>query len=587
MADARRPSRGDRHTEAWQDKPWKHFQRVVFRLQKRIYRAQQRHERGMVHTLQRLLLASSAARHLAVRRVTQENRGKRTAGVDGVASLRPPERLQLASALRDLSGQTDPIRRVYIPKPGKAEQRPLGIPTMADRARQTLVTLALEPEWEAQFEPNSYGFRPGRSTHDAIGAIFLSLKHTPPYVLKADLEQCFDRIDHAYLLAKLDTFPRLRRLIKSWLKAGIMEEEILTPSWAGTPQGGPASPLLANVALHGLEEELRRSVPRRKHGLNWQPTVVRYADDALILHRDLETLMALHDRAEGWLQHVGLRFKPRKTRISHTLHSHQGKAGCDFLGFNVRQYRVGRHRSGKNGTGKPLGFKTLIKPSRDAQKRHLRRTGALIRRHRGASQETLTKALGPVITGWSRYYAHVVSKAVFGKRYYRVHHQLRRWALWRHPHKGYRWRMSRYWLRKDGVIGFGKTQTLPKHPDMPITRHVKVAGTRSPYDGDWAYWGLRLRRYAGLSPREQQLLRAQSGQCGWCGLYFTISDRIEVHHEDRDRTNDRFTNLKLLHRHCHDTVHSTHDKGHQAEKLHDRKRSRAVLQRQGAGQSAS
>lgn len=211
----------------------------------------------------------------------------------------------------------------------------------------------------------------------------------------------------------------------------------------------------------------------------------------------------------------------------------------------------------------------------------------MIRRHRGASQETLTKALGPVITGWSRYYAHVVSKAVFGKRYYRVHHQLRRWALWRHPHKGYRWRMYRYWLRKDGVIGFGKTQTLPKHPDMPITRHVKVAGTRSPYDGDWAYWGLRLRRYAGLSPREQQLLRAQSGQCGWCGLYFTISDRIEVHHEDRDRTNDRFTNLKLLHRHCHDTVHSTHDKGHQAEKLHDRKRSRAVLQRQGAGQSAS
>jgi RNA-directed DNA polymerase len=164
---------------------------------------------------------------------------------------------------------------------------------MADRARQTLVTLALEPEWEAQFEPNSYGFRPGRSTHDAISAIFLSIKHTPQYVLKADLEQCFDRIDHTYLLTKLNTFPRLRRLIKSWLKAGLMEGTVLTPARAGTPQGEPASPLLANVALHGLEEALRRHVPRRKDGCNWLPTVVRYADDALILHRDLNTLMAL------------------------------------------------------------------------------------------------------------------------------------------------------------------------------------------------------------------------------------------------------------------------------------------------------
>jgi RNA-directed DNA polymerase len=265
---------------------------------------------------------------------------------------------------------------------------------MADRARQTLVTLALEPEWEVQFEPNSYGFRPGRSTHDAIGAIFLSLRQTSQYMLKADIQQCFERIDHTYLLAKLNTFSRLRRLIKSWLKAGIMEGNILTPSRAGTPQGGPASPLLANIALHGLEEHLRQSVPRRKGGLNWQPTVVRYADDALILHRDLETLVVLQEQAEGWLQHVGLRFKPRKTRISHTLQPYQGKPGCDFLGFNVRQYCVGRHRSGKNSAGNPLGFKTLFKPSRDAQKRHLRRTGALIRRHRGTSQETFDQGSG-------------------------------------------------------------------------------------------------------------------------------------------------------------------------------------------------
>jgi RNA-directed DNA polymerase len=413
MADAGSPTRDNRHTEAWQDKPWKHFQRIVFRLQKRIYRAQQRHDRRMVHKLQRLLLTSHAARYVAVRRVTQDNCGKRTAGVDGVASLRPPARVQLAMALRNLSGKADPIRRVYIPKPGKQEQRPLGIPTMCDRARQTLVTLALEPKWEAQFEPNSYGFRPGRSSHDAIGAIFLSIKHTPQYVLKADIEHCFDQIDHAALLAKLNTFPQLRRLIKSWLKAGLLEGAVLTPSRAGTPQGGPASPLLANIALHGLEEALRRSVPRQKHGVNWQPTVVRYADDALILHRDLTTLLTLQERAAEWLQQIGLHFKPRKTRITHTLHPYQGHVGCDFLGFHIRQYPVGRHRSGKNGMGRLLGFKTLIKPSREAQQRHLQRTGTVIRRYRGASQETLVKALRPIITGWSRYYAHVVSKAVF------------------------------------------------------------------------------------------------------------------------------------------------------------------------------
>jgi RNA-directed DNA polymerase len=176
---------------------------------------------------------------------------------------------------------------------------------MADRARQTLVTLALEPEWAAQFEPNSYGFRPGRSTHDAIAAILLSITHTPQYVLKADLEQCFDRLDHTSLLTKLHTFSWLRRLSKSWRKAGMLAGEILPPARAGTPQGGPASPLLAKVALHGLEEALRHHIPRRKQGHNWQPTVVRSADDALILHRDLDTLRALQEQAEGWLRQVG------------------------------------------------------------------------------------------------------------------------------------------------------------------------------------------------------------------------------------------------------------------------------------------
>jgi hypothetical protein len=178
----------------------------------------------------------------------------------------------------------------------------------------------------------------------------------------------------------------------------------------------------------------------------------------------------------------------------------RGDGNIISLPNNIRQYPIGRHRSGKNGAGQLLGFKTLITPSQDAQKRHLQRTGTLIRRHRGASQEALIKALGPVIAGWSRYYAHVAAKAVFVKMYHRVHHQLRRWAYWRQHNKCYRWRMHRYWQRKDGGIVFGKTRMLPRHPETPMTRHAKVAGTRSPYDGDWAYGacgcgGMRASRH--------------------------------------------------------------------------------------------
>src|SRR5215470_9046175 len=316
------------------------------------------------------------------------------------------------------------------------------------------------------------------------------------------------------------------------------------------------------------------------HQSNYVEPYSRFTLDMVILHRNAETLQALHIRTETWLQRVGLQLKPSKTRIAHTLEPTHEQVSFDFLSFTVRQYRVSPHRSGKNGAGQPLGFKTLIRPSKTAQRRHLQRTGAVIRRHRGTHQDHLITALGPVITGWSRYYAHVASKATFTQMYHRVHHQLRRWVRWRHPHKGYRWRMARYWHRHHGTLVFGQTRVLPRHPETPITRHAKVAGRRSPCDGDWTYWGKRLRHYTGLSPRKGKLLTAQAGRCHQCRLYFTSEDQIEVHHRDGNRANNRFPNLTLLHRHCHDAVHGTHDKSHRIEKLHDRKRSRAVLQRQ-------
>ena len=554
MADAQR------HTEAWQDKPWTRFQRVVFRLQKRIYRASLRRDKRTVHKLQRLLLRSSAARHLAVRKVTQENQGKKTAGIDGVASLTPNQRNTLAEDLRDLDRKPQPVRRIYIPK-RNGEQRGLGIPTMRERAAHALAKLALEPEWEARFEPNVYGFRPGRSTHDAIGAIFLSIRHTPKYVLDADIEKCFDQIEHGEVVRKLETFPRLRRLIKGWLKAGTLDGEQLFPSKRGVPQGSPLSPLLLNVALYGLESEIAASLPRRYKGQSWQPSVIRFADDLVILHRDLETLKQLREHTERWLARVGLRLKPSKTRITHTLASYQGMVGFDFLGFEVRQYRVGRHRSGQDGQGRRLGFKTLIKPSRAAQKRHLEHTGDLIRRYRGQRQDALTRRLKPVITGWSRYYSHVVSSRVFDRMDYRLHHQLYRWAKRRHPAKSYGWCKARYWRKSEGRMVFGKHHVLPKHVDTAIRRHAKVSGRRSPYDGDWVYWGKRLRRYAGISPLKVKLLGMQQGRCAGCGLYFMASERLEIHHRDGNRSNNRLMNLALLHVPCHDRTHGTHDKG--------------------------
>jgi RNA-directed DNA polymerase len=228
------------------------------------------------------LLRSTSAKLLAVRRVTQDNQGKRTPGIDGVAFLEPQERCLLARSL-NLAQPARPVRRLWIPKPGTQEQRPLGIPTMSDRAAQALVKLALEPQWEARSEPNSYGFRLGRSCQDAIEAIFQEIRYKPKYALDADIAKCFDRIGHQALLDKLDTFPLLRRVIKGWLKAGVLDGKDLFPTQAGTPQGGVLSPLLANVALHGLEEAVAAAFPKtsRLTGSKerWTPAVIRYADD--------------------------------------------------------------------------------------------------------------------------------------------------------------------------------------------------------------------------------------------------------------------------------------------------------------------
>ena len=568
---------------AWQDIPWKKVQRHVFRLQKRIYRATQRGTVRTVHKLQKLLVKSWYARLLAVRRVTQDNRGKHTAGIDGVKSLTPPQRWRLAGKIC-LDGKATALRRTWIPKPGSPEKRPLGIPTQHDRALQTLVRQALEPEWEAKLSPHTYGFRPGRSCWDAIEAIFHCIKFRPQYARKVDIAKCFDRIDHQALLVKTQASPVIRRQLKAWLQAGIMEDDRLFPTTAGTPQGGSISPLLALIALHGMEEAITQVYPRAR--------VIAYADDCVVLHEDHTVLEHCKQLLMTWLAEIGLTLNETKSHMGHTLEGDQ--PGFEFLGFHIRQYRVGKHQSGKRPDGRQrLGYKTLIKPAKANIERHLAEIGRIIRRGQSWSQGALIQQLNPKIRGWANYYRTCVSQAVFERLDFLTWEKLRSWAHRRHTTKTIGWAIERYWHRLDTRWVFATSPTSPDavhlhtHSGVATTRHVKVRGNRSPYDGDWVYWSTRQGRHPSASPRLAKLLKAQRGRCRYCGLFFQHDDRIEIDHISGDRRDSRYANLQALHGHCHDAKTREHrdylppgmrDKHQDTEERRDAKVSCSVLE---------
>jgi len=543
----------------WNTIDWPALERSAFKLQKRIYRAASRKDSTKVHQLQRLLIKSRAAAILAVKRVAQINRGKRTAGVDGVASLTDRQKLRLAHEImgNPLPPKAQPVRRVWIPKPGKTEKRPLGIPVMADRARQALAKMALEPEWEAKFEPNSYGFRPGRSCHDAIQAIFSAIQQAQKYVLDADIAKCFDCIDHQALLDKLETFPLLRRAIKAWLKAGILDGGTLFPVTEGTPQGGVISPLLANIALHGLETAVRDAFPHfqspnGKRKVRWKPQVIRYADDFVIIHPDLDALERAKGIAAEWLKGMGLEMKPSKTRITHTLHALDGPAGFDFLGFNIRQYERGKYRCPLNGMRERLGFTPSIRPSMESQKRLLRKVRDLLRSHRTAPQEGIIRWLNPILRGWGNYFSAVVSKDIFHRMDHLIFWKLHAWASRRHSNKGRRWVIRKYWLAGPrGYSRFGKGSIrMLKLSDIPIERHVKVQGARSPFDGDAIYWSIRTGKHPEMRRRISGLIRKQKGFCARCGMFFTPGDRLVKERASSAGSDVTTGGTQLVHDYC-------------------------------------
>ncbi|WP_375505459.1 group II intron reverse transcriptase, partial [uncultured Nostoc sp.] len=396
-----------------------------------------------------------------------------------------------------------------------------------------------------------------RSTHDAIQAIYSSINKKPKFVFDADISKCFDQIKHDALLYKLNTFPALRRQVKTWLKAGYVHNHQWEPTYAGTPQGGVISPLLANIALHGLEERIRKCVTTGIKA-QWSLGVARYADDFVVLHENIEVIRACMAEAKNFLASIGLELHPSKTRIAHILHKYeQEEPGFNFLGFNIRQYTLGKHQSKR-------GYKTLIKPQKEKVQTHHQKLAGITVEMRAKPQDVLIKRLNPIIRGWSNYYSAVVSKETFGKLDALLYWNLRNWGKRRHPNKTEKWIYARYWRRiQNGDYDantFATSQEgkqacrLTSHAKTPIVRHKKVEGNRSPYDGDLIYWSTRLGEHPEMDATVAKLLKRQNGECAYCRLNFLDGDLLEKDHVIPRSLGGKnsYSNLELLHRHCHD-----------------------------------
>ncbi|MBD2485142.1 group II intron reverse transcriptase/maturase [Planktothrix sp. FACHB-1365] len=549
-------------TEAWNSINWAKVQRVVFKLQKRIYQASLSGQNAKARKLQRLLVKSYYAKLLAIKKVTQDNQGKKTAGVDGIKSITPKQRLELTQNLSKYQ-KAKPLRRKWIPKPN-GEKRPLGIPTINDRIRQALVKLSLEPQWEARFEGESYGFRPGRSAHDAMSRIFQSIHKGEYYILDADISKCFDQINHEYLLSKIDCPSIIKAQIRQWLKAGVMDNGIFEATEAGTPQGGVISPLLANIALDGMIELIKHKFPKKNSRV--QAQVIRYADDFVVISPQLEIIQQCQIALEEWLKPIGLELKPSKTRIGHTLreievNGERIRPGFDFIGWNFRQYPVGIHHSGKNRKSEPLGFKTLIKPSKKAIKAHADKVKEVIKTHKTAPQYALIERLNPVIRGWCNYHSKVVSKETFSSLDHITWQRLRAWTVRRCGKASYK-KLSKYFKKNDNRAWNFETKEgfkLYTHAETPITRHITVRPEASPYDGNWTYWSTRKGTSFDVPKRVAILLKKQKGKCNFCGQYFTTEDIAEIDHilPTILGGKNEYKNLQLLHRHCHDIKTAT------------------------------
>jgi RNA-directed DNA polymerase len=537
-----------REPQAWHAINWRKAHREVRRLQARIVKATQAERWGKVKALQRLLSRSYSAKVLAVKRVT-ENEGKRTPGVDGVLWDTPQKKAHAVQTLHQRGYRPQPLRRVYIEK-ANGKQRPLGIPTMHDRAMQALYKLALEPVAETTADLHSYGFRRKRSTADAIEQCFTTLvwQRSARWVLEGDIRGCFDNISHDWLLTNI---PMETGILRKWLKAGYIEKEVFYPTETGTPQGGVISPVLANMALDGLEKLLKTRFNRHtKRGKGTKVNCIRYADDFIITGSSPELLeQEVQPLVVQFLRERGLTLSDEKTHITAI------EDGFDFLGQHVRKYHG----------------KLLIKPSKKSIQRFLNRIRTLLKTQQALPAGALIAQLNPIIRGWAQYHQHVVSKQVFADVDHAIVQALWCWAKRRHPQKGTGWVKRKYFKRVGGRdwVFFGEHRDqewrLFLASRILIKRHLQIKADANPYDPAWElYFEERLSRQMEHtlqgSRQIDYLWREQNGVCPVCQQKLTDDTRWHNHHLVWRSLGgpDTADNRVLLHPNCHRQVHSQH-----------------------------
>jgi group II intron reverse transcriptase/maturase len=504
------------YIEEWKNLPWRKFEKTLFHLQHRLYKASRVNDTSKCKKLQSLIIGSSSARYLAVRQVTQLNVGKKTAGVDGQNSLSHKERLLLAKELKLINGwKHQPIQRVYIPRPN-GKFHPLGIPTLRDRAMQCLVKYALEPYYEPRFSHGSWGFRPGRCTHDVQKTIFINLnsngKGYEKTILELDIENCFNKIDHDKLLSLIVAPDSIYRLIRSCLKAGVLNESIRNHK--GTPQGGVISPVLCNIALNGVEDlhnEVRGSVIKQR-GL-------RYADDMIFFLKPGEDASVLRLKLDKFLLERGLKIEDSKTQIVKSTE------GFDFLGWHFKV--------------KEKNHKFVSYPSKENRIKMVRKIKQLMRDSRKPMNERFSK-VKVIYRGWRNYHQYCDMS------------QINTFAI---SNWVYKFGKKRSSMNKRFLLE--KVRDIFNGHSYKVNGYINVRRGKTPYDGDWVYWSQRQdARYETL---RYKVVKRQNYRCGKCNFYFHNNDHIELHHIDGNPQNNRYKNLLAEHRFCHQ-LESNHGK---------------------------